>query len=382
MIERYSVWEAHGKKCFYCNEPLPYRLITIDHLLPESLLSQQNRLQEITIEYGLNKDFKINNYYNWVPACSSCNSKKRDRVPKKETALHYLEIAEEKYVKIKKLEEDLKARNRKDKLITNLDFFLEQGLISPEEIKDRILSVNSKNKDIFTFIVNNFCSLIQEKLYQDAIVYIQKAIEMFPEDDTGFGYYSLGFCYLQLKDYQSVICNCTKAININPKLGLAYFLRGQAYFLPYYSRFIHDEDKISNILERLDKCEGDVVSINHYNRAISNYNQAIEVIPNNPENFYWRAICKLFMATKFRSQFFDDEDPYIPIEPIDDLCKAAEIYFKESKLSKCKETLKIYSELVEIHQVYKIIFPDYEDAKQLLNLWNSDYFEGIEDWTE
>ena len=95
-----------------------------------------------------------------------------------------------------------------------------------------------------TFIVNNFCSLIQEKLYQDAIVYIQKAIEMFPEDDTGFGYYSLGFCYLQLKDYQSVIYNCTKAININPKLGLAYFLRGQAYFLPYYNKFIYDEDKI------------------------------------------------------------------------------------------------------------------------------------------
>jgi hypothetical protein len=169
-IERTSVWKAHGGKCFYCNEPIQYSLITIDHILPESLLSQQNRLQEITIEYGLNKDFKINNYYNWVPACSSCNSKKKDRVPKKETALYYLEIAEEKYPKIKKLEEDLKASNKKDKLITNLDFFLEQGLISPEEVKKRILSVNSESKDIFTFIVNNFCSLIQEKLYQEALL--------------------------------------------------------------------------------------------------------------------------------------------------------------------------------------------------------------------
>jgi hypothetical protein len=42
----------------------------------------------------------------------------------------------------------------------------------------------------------------------------------------------------------------------------------------------------------------------------------------------------------------------------------------------------MYSELIEIHQVYKIIFPDYEDAKQLLNLWNSDYFDGIEDCAE
>ena len=71
--------------------------------------------------------------------------------------------------------------------------------------------------------------------------YIEKVIKIFvPEDKTGFSYHSLGFCYLQLEDYQPAIDSCTKAIKANPGLGLAYLVRGQSYFFPYYNDFYED----------------------------------------------------------------------------------------------------------------------------------------------
>ena len=73
---------------------------------------------------------------------------------------------------------------------------------------------------------------------------------------------------------------------------------------------------------------------------------------------------------RFSTYFLGDE-PLLLARIIEDLRKAAEIYFKGSKLSQCKQALRIYSELLEMH---KNVFVSYENSKQLLDQWNSEYF--------
>jgi hypothetical protein len=53
------------------------RHVTIDHILPESLLSKPTELLDALKEYGLAKTFEINSFENWVPAHSHCNATKR-----------------------------------------------------------------------------------------------------------------------------------------------------------------------------------------------------------------------------------------------------------------------------------------------------------------
>ena len=33
--EHFAIWRAYGQKCFYCEQPLAFAEITIDHLIPE-----------------------------------------------------------------------------------------------------------------------------------------------------------------------------------------------------------------------------------------------------------------------------------------------------------------------------------------------------------
>ena len=55
--EQYAVWLNHGKRCWLCDEPLRLGETTIDHIIPESLLNNDNKRQEIFEIYGLNKEF-------------------------------------------------------------------------------------------------------------------------------------------------------------------------------------------------------------------------------------------------------------------------------------------------------------------------------------
>ena len=36
-IVRSTLWNASNKKCFYCNNLIPYNNFQVDHLIPESL---------------------------------------------------------------------------------------------------------------------------------------------------------------------------------------------------------------------------------------------------------------------------------------------------------------------------------------------------------
>lgn len=79
--ERYAVWHCNGQKCWWCQEPLRLFEVTVDHVLPESLLDNDSLRERVLTDYGLPKDFNINGYENWLPCHSHCNQSKSKKLP-------------------------------------------------------------------------------------------------------------------------------------------------------------------------------------------------------------------------------------------------------------------------------------------------------------
>ena len=81
MAERYAVWYCNGQKCWWCKEPLRLFEVTVDHVLPESLLDHTALRKKVLAEYGLPETFNINGYENWLPCHNHCNQGKSNRPP-------------------------------------------------------------------------------------------------------------------------------------------------------------------------------------------------------------------------------------------------------------------------------------------------------------
>jgi hypothetical protein len=79
--ERYAIWHCNEQRCWWCGQPLRLVEVTVDHVLPESLLDDEGKRETVFSEYGLSKDFKINSYENWLPCHSHCNQSKGNRPP-------------------------------------------------------------------------------------------------------------------------------------------------------------------------------------------------------------------------------------------------------------------------------------------------------------
>lgn len=48
----------------------------VDHVIPESLLGDRDRLSEVLRDFGLPSEFNLNSFANWLPACRPCQLEK------------------------------------------------------------------------------------------------------------------------------------------------------------------------------------------------------------------------------------------------------------------------------------------------------------------
>lgn len=104
--ERYAVYTVHGEKCYMCGEPIDLFSMEVDHVIPESLLDDLPALQKVLNDYGLPKDFDIQSFANWMPACKGCNNRKRSRLFKPTPRIQLeIQIASEKAPKAAALAE-------------------------------------------------------------------------------------------------------------------------------------------------------------------------------------------------------------------------------------------------------------------------------------
>ncbi len=102
--ERYAVFTAHGEKCYMCHEPVDLLSMQVDHIIPEALLEDPDQLLIALTTFGLPKDFDLQSFANWLPACGPCNNKKRARVFRLTPIIQtVLDIAAEKAARAKEL---------------------------------------------------------------------------------------------------------------------------------------------------------------------------------------------------------------------------------------------------------------------------------------
>lgn len=78
--ERFAIWKHHGQHCYWCGEPLRLQETTVDHVIPESLLSKPDEFARVKHLFSLHADFAINSYSNWLPAHDRCNRGKSAKV--------------------------------------------------------------------------------------------------------------------------------------------------------------------------------------------------------------------------------------------------------------------------------------------------------------
>lgn len=77
-IIRDAIWHGYDKKCIYCNRPVAYTDMHVDHFIPESISA--DRLADLKNKGVIPRCYSVSAEYNFVCACSLHNTKKGDYV--------------------------------------------------------------------------------------------------------------------------------------------------------------------------------------------------------------------------------------------------------------------------------------------------------------
>ena len=167
MAEHFAIWRVYGKKCFYCEQPLAFTEITIDHVVPEHVSDDAEQLQASKILYGLNTDFSINDYCNWVPAHPHCDRGKGATVyPATPALIMMLEKAQRKGKQARREADRIKRSTKGGDVLGKLGIALQGGLVSGDDVMV-VLDSMSPEHDHGETIVITFSLNTDEALSQD-----------------------------------------------------------------------------------------------------------------------------------------------------------------------------------------------------------------------
>jgi len=131
---RIAIWEAHNRQCIYCTEPILFKDLEIDHIIPEHLLKNPKVLAKVLTDYNLPSDFNLNDFKNLVPTHKKCNSRKTGMLFKKSTALYFLELATAKCEQAFNEEKKVLKRSRGERVLASLQVALEVGELTLAEV--------------------------------------------------------------------------------------------------------------------------------------------------------------------------------------------------------------------------------------------------------
>jgi len=126
-IERFAIWTAHSKRCAYCEEPLKYIDLEIDHIIPRSLRKKPQELQNLFAQLSLHANFDLDSLENILPAHGDCNFRKKARVFSQANVRFYLEIAQGKLGTIRGLIRQLEIESSREKLLALVEAALQSG---------------------------------------------------------------------------------------------------------------------------------------------------------------------------------------------------------------------------------------------------------------
>jgi hypothetical protein len=126
-IERIAIWTAHSKRCAYCEEPLKYTDLEIDHIIPRSLGKKPKELQNLLVQLSLQANFDLDSLENFLPAHGGCNFRKKASVFSEANTRFFLEIAQVKLGTVRSLIPQLEIESSREKLLALVEAALQSG---------------------------------------------------------------------------------------------------------------------------------------------------------------------------------------------------------------------------------------------------------------
>ena len=122
-----AIWTAHSKRCAYCEEPLKYADLEIDHIIPRSLLNKPQELQNLLALLSLPAGFDIESLNNLLPTHGNCNFRKKANVFGQANVRFFLEIAQKKFGAIRSLIPQFETESSREKLLALVEAALQSG---------------------------------------------------------------------------------------------------------------------------------------------------------------------------------------------------------------------------------------------------------------
>lgn len=137
--QRYALWRAYDGRCFYCEQPIDFREMTIDHVIPESLLENIPQLTKLRRDYGIDEiapGFQINDFSNWVPAhARRCNTSKSDSVLPKKLLLLCLQEVQKKLHAVRDEIAKLDRSRSRSHALGSLTSAIEKNHLSIDDVR-------------------------------------------------------------------------------------------------------------------------------------------------------------------------------------------------------------------------------------------------------
>ena len=138
---RVALWRANERKCFYCSEPVSFRDLEIDHVIPERI--SRRELRALIRRLPLTADFHIHGTQNLVPAHRQCNARKSGELPNDQTVLFFLNLWVRKRSQIQdELRKQIRAAKR-DKILIDMSRLIEDGDLTKEELVQLFAAIPS-----------------------------------------------------------------------------------------------------------------------------------------------------------------------------------------------------------------------------------------------
>lgn len=147
IIERRAFWEAHGKRCAYCAEPLWYRDLFLDHIVPQSI-TDALELRGIMESCGLDDGFDLDSELNIVPSCHRCNTIKGANLFEPPRLILILEVARAKAPKVEAFKKRYQQEQDAEDIRLTLSLALARGDISPDQLSALLAETDGDHKPV------------------------------------------------------------------------------------------------------------------------------------------------------------------------------------------------------------------------------------------
>ncbi|UCG58939.1 MAG: HNH endonuclease [Phycisphaerales bacterium] len=170
--ERYALWQAYDGRCFYCEKPLDFQDMTVDHILPERLSEDPLELRRLRQEYGIDDNFpgfQINDFTNRVPAhFRQCNLAKGSHILPKKMMLPLLEAVPRRLPKVREELDELSRRRGTGRLLDSRSAAIENKHLTVQEVRDFVAQVE-RSEHADEPLVLSFGLMIEDVLESEAL---------------------------------------------------------------------------------------------------------------------------------------------------------------------------------------------------------------------